>query len=289
MTQRLRVMTFNIHHGKGTDGRGDLDRIADVIRKVDPDIVGLNEVDQAFHGRSGYADQPQALAEKLEMHSIFAPSITGNPKDAGEQTPGFGNALLSKLPIESFRAIILSAGQQAREPRVLLEGELLSENGRLIHVYVTHLSLHLWRHRKQTREILSITSQCDNPHLIVGDWNMRTGSIPYQWVTQQYQDAWRRGATDRHMGRCLNAGAAHHNEADCNTKAARTDGNAESAQPVPSIRATRRGATFPSKRPMLRLDYIFASSHFHIERSEVATHLPSASDHLPVWCDLRLP
>ena len=42
----LRVLTYNIHHGEGTDGKLDLDRIARVIKAAEPDIVALQEVDQ---------------------------------------------------------------------------------------------------------------------------------------------------------------------------------------------------------------------------------------------------
>jgi endonuclease/exonuclease/phosphatase family metal-dependent hydrolase len=47
------VMSFNIHHGQGTDGVLDLERIARVIRASGADIVGLQEVDRHFGGRGG--------------------------------------------------------------------------------------------------------------------------------------------------------------------------------------------------------------------------------------------
>ena len=45
-TRQLRVMTYNIHHGEGTDGRIDLERIAKVIRDAKPDLVALQEVEK---------------------------------------------------------------------------------------------------------------------------------------------------------------------------------------------------------------------------------------------------
>ena len=44
----LKVMTFNIRHGKGMDERVNLERIAKVINKNSVDIIGLNEVDNHF-------------------------------------------------------------------------------------------------------------------------------------------------------------------------------------------------------------------------------------------------
>ncbi|WP_338453008.1 hypothetical protein R4Z09_14730 [Niallia oryzisoli] len=44
----IKVMTFNIHHGKGVDKQVDLYRIADVIENRHADIIALNEVDNNF-------------------------------------------------------------------------------------------------------------------------------------------------------------------------------------------------------------------------------------------------
>lgn len=39
-------MTYNIHHGEGLDGKVDLLRIAEVIKRERADVVGLQEVDK---------------------------------------------------------------------------------------------------------------------------------------------------------------------------------------------------------------------------------------------------
>ena len=54
---RLRVATFNIHHGVGADGRLDLTRTADVISATGASVVGLQEVDRTLSARSGWVDQ----------------------------------------------------------------------------------------------------------------------------------------------------------------------------------------------------------------------------------------
>ncbi len=40
-------MTYNIHHGEGTDGKLDLERIAALIKQEQADIVALQEVDRS--------------------------------------------------------------------------------------------------------------------------------------------------------------------------------------------------------------------------------------------------
>lgn len=90
-------MTYNIRHGRGMDMVIDLERLADVIRKADADIVGLNEVDIETE-RSGGVDQAGRLGELLGMHVVYGPNI--------EYQGGlYGNALLCRYPVERCRNV----------------------------------------------------------------------------------------------------------------------------------------------------------------------------------------
>ena len=40
----LRVMTYNIHHAEGLDGKVDLERIANVLRQSNADVIALQEL-----------------------------------------------------------------------------------------------------------------------------------------------------------------------------------------------------------------------------------------------------
>ena len=88
----LSVMTYNIHHGEGTDGKVDIERIAAVIKQADPDLVALQEVDQKVK-RSGQIDQPAELARLTGLHVVFGGNL---PLEGGE----YGNAVLSRFPIK---------------------------------------------------------------------------------------------------------------------------------------------------------------------------------------------
>lgn len=92
---RLRVLTYNIHHGEGTDGRLSLERIARVIRSADPDVVALQEVDRKTE-RTGGVDQAARLADLCRMHMVFG-------KNLDYQGGAYGNAVLSKAPIARSR------------------------------------------------------------------------------------------------------------------------------------------------------------------------------------------
>lgn len=94
-SKRLRILSYNIHHGEGVDGKLDLERIAGVIRSVSPDLVSLQEVDRKVI-RSKSVDQPAELARLCDMKVVFEKNIE---LQGGE----YGNAILSKLPILSHR------------------------------------------------------------------------------------------------------------------------------------------------------------------------------------------
>ncbi|MBT8045323.1 MAG: hypothetical protein KJO79_10270, partial [Verrucomicrobiae bacterium] len=83
----LRVLSYNIHHGVGLDGKLDLGRIAKVIRKQNPDLVALQEVDKLVT-RSDKTDQAVVLAKYLGLHVVFGKSIDF-------QGGVYGNAILS--------------------------------------------------------------------------------------------------------------------------------------------------------------------------------------------------
>jgi endonuclease/exonuclease/phosphatase family metal-dependent hydrolase len=92
LPDELRVLTYNIHHGEGVDGKIDLPRIADVIKSVKPDVVALQEVDQGTQ-RTARVDQPAELARLTGLKAIFARNIDW-------QGGGYGTAILTRLPVK---------------------------------------------------------------------------------------------------------------------------------------------------------------------------------------------
>lgn len=85
---RIRIVSYNIHHGEGTDGKLDLSRIAQVLSDAKPDIVALQEVDQNTR-RTNNVDQTIELAKLLKMNSVFG----GNIDFQGGR---YGNAILTR-------------------------------------------------------------------------------------------------------------------------------------------------------------------------------------------------
>lgn len=178
----LRVMTYNIHHGRGRDGRVDLHRIAHVIDAASPDLVALQEVDY-IRSRSGRVDQGSAIAEILSMeyaagHNWFM--------DEG----AYGNGFLSRFPLKRIDNIDLSVSHC--EPRGCLVTSVRI-NEKSLRVGSLHLGL-----AKAER-----TGQCerlflDQPFdLLLGDFNSLRFSPTSRLLRRSYRDAFLESGTGR--------------------------------------------------------------------------------------------
>ena len=150
----MRIMTYNIQHGAGTDDVIDLDRQAAVIQGADPEVVGLQEVDSCVK-RSGYVHQAAVLAKSLGMYCTFGPAI---PLTGGK----YGVAVLSREKPLSHRIIPLPGN----EKRVLLVCEFQE------YVFATtHLALEEENRLTSLDIILEEAARWDKPFFICGDWN----------------------------------------------------------------------------------------------------------------------
>ncbi|WLD91600.1 endonuclease/exonuclease/phosphatase family protein [Alkalihalobacillus sp. AL-G] len=186
--RELKIMTFNIHHGVGTDGRLDLDRIATVIIESNADIIGLNEVDRSFSQRSDYMDEIKYLAEKLKFEYSFSPSLTLKcrfSKNGGK----YGNALLSKFPLVAKKPHQMDFISGIIEGRSLLQATIEPTYSLPIHFFVTHLSINPFLQRKQIEFILKHTTALKNtPVLVMGDFNLRSGQKNWRRLNSKLND-----------------------------------------------------------------------------------------------------
>lgn len=107
----LRVVSYNIRIGRGMDNQTDLRRTADVLRRLEADVILLQEVDVNAK-RSGNVDQAAELARLLGMHHYFAKALD---RSGGK----YGNAILSKLPFASTSTIALPGGSEQRSAGIV--------------------------------------------------------------------------------------------------------------------------------------------------------------------------
>lgn len=69
----LRILSYNVQHCAGQDGKVDYDRISKIINDMDADVVCLQEID-SLNGRTP-DDQMLILAAKTNMKGYFSKSI----------------------------------------------------------------------------------------------------------------------------------------------------------------------------------------------------------------------
>jgi endonuclease/exonuclease/phosphatase family metal-dependent hydrolase len=140
---RLRVASYNIHACVGGDGQRDPARVAAVLREIDADIIGLQEVD-AREGETHASQQMEYLASTLGHHAIAGPTLLRHDGH-------YGNALLTRRPVLDVRHLDLTVYR--REPRAALDVDL-NFDGVAVRVVVTHLGLLPGERRTQVRRLL---------------------------------------------------------------------------------------------------------------------------------------
>jgi endonuclease/exonuclease/phosphatase family metal-dependent hydrolase len=181
----LRVLTYNIHHAKGTDGVLDIDRIVEVIKSSEADIVCLQEVDQNL-SRTERMDMPELFRKKLSMHVVFGANYHF---DDGH----YGNLTLSKFPIASSENIPLP-NPFNKEPRGGLKTtiKISLDDGSNAHtnveVYNTHLGLNGKERHQQVMHILS-KMKLDTPTILLGDLNEITNAAGVQSLLEKFADS----------------------------------------------------------------------------------------------------
>jgi endonuclease/exonuclease/phosphatase family metal-dependent hydrolase len=162
---RLRVASYNVHQCVGLDGRRDAARVAAVLREIDADFVGLQEVD-ARPGQGAASMQMHYLADALGLHAVAGPTIVR----AGGH---YGNALLSRRAARTVRHIDLTVYR--REPRAAIDADFdVDADGRRtrLRVLVTHLGLLPGERRTQVRRLLdALGDEPDAVTVVCGDMN----------------------------------------------------------------------------------------------------------------------
>ena len=169
----IRIMTYNIQQGYDAEGKKNLAGQLAEVRKVNPDILGLQESDTA-RVANGNVDAVRYFADNLQMYSYYGPTTT---------TGTFGIALLSKYPIRNPKTFFMySIGEQT----AAIHAEI-SANDQTYQIFVTHLGND--GPIVQLENILTRLPTSGNV-IVMGDFNFRPATDQYKLITQTLADAW---------------------------------------------------------------------------------------------------
>jgi endonuclease/exonuclease/phosphatase family metal-dependent hydrolase len=162
VSRPLRVASYNVHGCLGRDGRRDVARIGHILREIDADVIGLQEV-ESRHGRSEI-DQAENLAAALGMACIEGPLLHHAKRG------WYGNALLTRLKVEAVRRVLFeSYGVEARGAILC---DLRGDDGTRWRVMTTHLDLRSRHRRRQFAALLDqLVPSPRQPTALMGDFN----------------------------------------------------------------------------------------------------------------------
>lgn len=181
----VRLVTFNIHHGVGDDGRHDLPRLAQVLAAADADVICLQEVDRHFGERSEDVDQALLLSRALDMQLAWGPAFD-EPRGAGKPRGEYGNALLSRLPILVSDVHRLPG---SGEPRSALR-TMVELDGGALWVTVTHLSRRGPDRAAQLAAVAALHTAPMETGILVGDFNTTPDAPELAALRGRFTDAW---------------------------------------------------------------------------------------------------
>ncbi len=128
----LRLVDYNVHMGVNTEGQVDPEAIARVIEAQDPDVVVLQEVPRGWV-TNGMTDLAEWMSARLGMPYVYGGAADGQ----------FGNAVLSRLPVEASRTGLLGQFEGTMD-RGYVWAVIDLGNGQTMNVIDTHL-----QHREQ--------------------------------------------------------------------------------------------------------------------------------------------
>lgn len=155
---RIRIANYNIHGGRGRDGKRDLSRIARNLHGVH--FAGLNEVHAP--GGTRAPGQTELLARELNLNWLFAPT------EWCWRGEHFGSAAVTNLPVEGWQRIPLEH-RNAAGYRNLILIHIPTPQGKL-KLVVTHLDRDRDR-ELQLRGVLNFFTALEKPAILMGDLN----------------------------------------------------------------------------------------------------------------------
>ncbi len=178
----LKVMTYNIAGAASSTGVRSLPDLAEVIKKADPDLVAIQEVD-AFTTRNGKeVHLARDLAALCGMeHWFFAKAMDFH---GGE----YGDAILSKHPFKETEAYTLSGDWEGQRIETRSAARVTVEVGGrdidFVSTHFDHTSDEKWR-ILQASELVGILKERDLPVVVGGDLNCTPTSEPMKVLYQE--------------------------------------------------------------------------------------------------------
>lgn len=178
----LRVLSYNIHHGEGTDGKLDLPRIANIIQSVKPDLVSLQEVDIKTNRVQG-VDQGAELARLTGMQYLPGDNI-----DFGGGRYGNGALVKGKVIRHQNHLLPPSTIEQRGVLEIHVETAPNTPRLRFLATHLDHRGDHAER-LASAAVINKLVAPDEIPSILAGDLNATPDSPVLERFAEQWQNS----------------------------------------------------------------------------------------------------
>ena len=173
----MRLLVYNIRYGTGGhwvlpwrgylgQTQGKLSELIAFMRDIDPDVMGLIEVDEGSY-RTGKRSQAERIAEELGHYHTYRSKYPEH--SMAQHFPVLnkqGNAFLTRDSITGEKFHYFDRGMK----RLVIELELNN-----VVIFLVHLALHFRTRQSQLSELYALVSDIEKPYIVAGDFNARWG------------------------------------------------------------------------------------------------------------------
>ncbi len=165
----LVILTYNIQQGVNVSGDRNYDGQLQLIRDLDPDIIGLQECDPTRIG-GGNSDVVRYLASRLNMYSYYGPKTVTNT---------YGCAILSKFPISNAESFFMYSDEE----QIGSAQAQITVGTTIFNVFVNHPSgdedqTTIYQQEEMVSRLTGLTNV-----IFMGDFNFRPYSVEYNITT----------------------------------------------------------------------------------------------------------
>jgi len=185
----LKIITWNLHHGRDIQGTNTVDTQARWLASAQPDILLLQEVEQfTGYGNLDHVAYIKAVLEAQTGRTYYAFWSNSSGVDYGK---GQVNAILSVFPLTS------AEGKAMPHSRALTMANVEVLPSRTIALFCIHLASSTANDGQRATQIADLaywmTVRGSKVRLAGGDWNQTPAGIPlapmHFWYTDLYKKA----------------------------------------------------------------------------------------------------
>lgn len=162
----LKVVTFNIAHGKGRDGIVNIERQANMINSYKPDIVFLQEIDM-YTKRAGDRNQIQEFSGRVYLP--YCSMETNITLEDGY----YGDGIISRFPISFSTNYLMPLTNLNHEQRGILCNRITLGTAKM-NLFSVHLSTYEDERILAVKELMRIIKKINKDEIIIvgGDFNV---------------------------------------------------------------------------------------------------------------------